>query len=451
MSLRRPSIRRALTAALTACLIGVTGCSSQGGGGRTAINYWLWDANQLPSYAKCIAKFEEQNPQITVRINQLGWNDYWTKLTASVVADSAPDVFTDHVGRYPELLKLGVLQPLDELPATSGIKDTDYEPGLAKLWTGPDGHRYGVPKDYDTVAIMYDKTKLADAGITDAQLADATWNPTDGGSFEKILARLTIDRNGRRGDQKGFDKSHIKQYALGTDAKVDYAGQTNWSPFALSTGWYYTNRPTWGTRFNYDQAQFQNSLAWYVGLSQKGYMPKYGQFGQSVTTDQQLASGQVALSLNGSWMLRTYANLKTVKLGIAPVPSGPIGHPVSLYNGLGDSISKSSKHKEEAAKLVAFLGSDTCQNIVGTDAVVFPARPSGTARAIQTYRKAGLDVTPFTDRVKTGQTALYPLVYHGSEISSLMQPTLDSVWIGTTPVSAMTGLNTKVNAILAGK
>ncbi|MDN5977354.1 ABC transporter substrate-binding protein [Acidipropionibacterium jensenii] len=450
MSLRRPSIRRALTATLAACMIGVTGCSSQAGG-TTSIDYWLWDANQLPSYAKCIAKFEDKNPDINVRINQLGWSDYWTKLTASFVADSAPDVFTNHLGRYPELVKLGVLQPLDELPELKSIKDTDYEPGLAKLWTGSDGHRYGVPKDYDTVSIMYDKTKLQAAGITDAELASATWNPTDGGSFEKILAKLTVDKNGKRGDQKGFDKTNVKQYGLGVDKNFDYTGQTNWSPFALSTGWYYTNKPTWGTEFNYDNQQFQNSLGWYVGLSKKGYMPRYGQFGQSVTTDQQLASGQVALSLNGSWMLRTYANLKTVKLGISPLPSGPVGHPVSLYNGLGDSISKFSKHKTEAAKLVAFLGSDDCQNIVGTDAVVFPARPAGTAKAIETYRQKGLDVTPFTDRVKKGQTALYPLVYHGSEISSLMQPTLDSVWIGSTPVSALTGVNTKVNAILAEK
>ena len=50
------------------------------------------------------------------------------------------------------------LAPLDELPPTRAIRDSDYQHGLAASWTGQDGHRYGAPKDWDTVAMFYNKS-----------------------------------------------------------------------------------------------------------------------------------------------------------------------------------------------------------------------------------------------------------------------------------------------------
>lgn len=436
---------RIMSLALVAAMAAASAGCSQTTSNRTQIDYWLWDANQLPSYAKCINGFEAENPDISVRITQIGWDDYWTKLTASFVAGTAPDVFTDHVGRYPQFMRRNVLQPLDEVDSVGKVKPSDFMPGLTSLWTGDDGHLYGMPKDYDTIALMYDQKKLEDAGVTTKELETATWNPDDGGSLEKILARLAIDDKGRRGDDPTFDPAHVKQHALGTDPYFDYAGQTNWSPFALSTGWRHTDKPTWGTRFQYDDPRFIKSIGWYTGLSRKGYMPKMGQFGKSVTSDQQLGSGKVAMSLTGSWMLQTYAHLKGIKLGIAPLPSGPSGHPVSLYNGLGDSISRSSKHKTEAGKLVSYLGSDACQVVMGQDAIVFPARPRGTEAAIEAFDEEGLDVTPFTDRVNRRETALYPIVDNAATVDSILQPSLDSVWMGTEKPSVFIKQNERVN------
>ena len=68
----------------------------------TEISYWLWDTNQLPAYKACAAEFQKQNPDITVKITQTAWSDYWTGISTGFVSGSAPDVFTDHLARYPE-------------------------------------------------------------------------------------------------------------------------------------------------------------------------------------------------------------------------------------------------------------------------------------------------------------------------------------------------------------
>jgi multiple sugar transport system substrate-binding protein len=123
------TVGSALALAVTAACGG--GSSSTGTGG--VIEYWLWDSGQQPGYQKCADNFAAQNPGLSVHITQVGWTDYWSKLTSGFIAGTAPDVFTDHISKFAQFVDLKVIRPLDDLPATSDIKDSDYQPGLAEL------------------------------------------------------------------------------------------------------------------------------------------------------------------------------------------------------------------------------------------------------------------------------------------------------------------------------
>ncbi|MDO5722132.1 MAG: hypothetical protein Q4P06_06280 [Actinomycetaceae bacterium] len=117
---------------------------------------------------------------------------------------------------------------------------------------------------------------------------------------------------------------------------------------------------------------------------------------------------------------------------------------MSVFNRLGDSISAQTSKPEEAAKWVVFLGSDACQNIIGEQGVVFPARPAGTQATIDAFAKRGLDVTPFTDRVKNGKTVRYPLTYNGNTIFSVLRPAFDSIWLGQMDADGFNSYNEEV-------
>jgi multiple sugar transport system substrate-binding protein len=104
-----------------------------------------------------------------------------------------------------------------------------WAPRLLSVWQR-EGKTYGLPKDWDTIALVYGVDMLKAAGITREQLDAATWNPKDGGSFEKLIAKLTVDVKGKRGDQPGFDTKNVKQYGLLIDgSSIDAFGQTTWS------------------------------------------------------------------------------------------------------------------------------------------------------------------------------------------------------------------------------
>jgi multiple sugar transport system substrate-binding protein len=452
------SLRHRIQAAAVAAALAIgalTACSGGGGGSANGpIEYWLWDSAQQPGYQKCADAFQQQNPGLKIHISQYGWDAYWSKLTAGFIADTAPDVFTDHLSKFAQYVDLKVLRPLDDLGPTSDISDGDYQEGLAELWKGQDGKRYGAPKDWDTIAIFYNNAALKAAGVDPSELQNLNWNPTDGGTFEKLVAHLTIDTKGRRGDEAGFDKAHVKTHGLASEGSGGGGwGQTQWSAFAGSAGWQATDKNPWGSRFNLDRPELQNTLSWYFGLVRKGYMPSYEEIGgaNAVGTDKQIQSGTAALGLSGSWMISTFTKLtdaagKKLDIGLAPTPIGPSGKRASMFNGLADSVTTLSKQPENAAKWVKFLSGAECQNIIGQSGVVFPARPAGTDLAIA-YNKneRKLDVTPFTQQVKDKTTFLFPVTTNAADIAALMAPRFDAVYIGSSPISSLNKLNNQLN------
>lgn len=432
----------AAAAALSVTGLALAGCSGGGEGGDSAgtITYWLWDANQLPAYQQCADDFHAANPDLTVKITQLGWDDYWSKLTNSMAAGNAPDVFTDHLAKYPDFLKTKQLVSLDD------VKMGDYADGLADLWVGQDGTRYGVPKDWDTIALFYNKAMLADAGLTDADMADLTWNPEDGGTYEKVIAHLTVDENGKRGDEAGFDKNKVAVYGLGLANSGGGNGQAEWSYLTGTTGWTHTDKNPWGTHYNYDDERFQDAIAWWAGLIEKGYMPKLETTVGANMADT-FGAGKSAINAHGSWMIGQYTGYEGIEVGIAPTPVGPSGKNASMFNGLADSIWAGTKNKDAAISWVEYLGSSACQDVVGEKAVVFPAIPSAAEKAKEAFAAKGVDIEPFLQHVTDGTTFLFPITDNAAKIEGIMKPAMDAVLSGQSPASSLTAANDQVNAL----
>ncbi|MDR6793307.1 sugar ABC transporter substrate-binding protein [Pseudarthrobacter oxydans] len=442
-SLGAVAVAAAMALSLSAC----SGSSSSSEESATGeISYWLWDANQLPAYQQCADDFQAANPDITVKITQRGWDDYWSTLTNGFVGGTAPDVFTNHLGRYGELAENKQLLAIDEAVEKDNIDLSAYNEGLADLWVGQDGKRYGLPKDWDTIGLFYNKAMLSSAGIPEDQMKDLTWNPEDGGSYEKVIAHLTVDKNGKRGDEPGFDKNNVDVYGLGLNGGGDSSGQTEWSYLTNTTGWSHTDKNPWGTKYNYDDPKFQESMEWFAGLADKGYMPKLETTVGASMADT-FAAGKSAINAHGSWMIGQYTGYKGIEVGIAPTPVGPEGERASMFNGLADSIWAGTEKKDAAIKWVEYLASADCQDVVASKAVVFPALKASSEKAAEAFQAKGVDVTAFTEHVKNKTTFLYPITDNTAKVKGIMEPAMDAVVSGKAPASSLTQANEQVNAL----
>ncbi|MEW2296189.1 sugar ABC transporter substrate-binding protein [Streptomyces sp. NPDC006743] len=431
----------------TATLVSCAG-SGTAADGRTTLDYWLWDDLQLPAYQECANAFQRANPGITVKITQTAWSQYWQNLTTELVSGQAPDVWTDQSTYYPTYAAGEQLLDLQPYVERDKVDLSVYQPGLTDIWV-KDGKRYGLPKDWDTMAVVYNTALLKKQGVDTGRLDSLTWNPDDGGTLEQTIARATVDTHGRNGLDPAFDKNHVKTYGFLTEWADGSQGQNGWGLLAASNGFSYLDKNPWGTHYRYDDPKLAETIAWFKRLVDKGYAPRLDQK-SSLANSELLIAGKGAMTVAGSFTVSTYlAPRLKGKFAYAPLPIGPQGRKTSI-NGLSDAIWAGTKHKEEAWKWVKFLASADCQDIVAEHGVVFPAITSSSRKALARHEARGEDVHVFTDAAAARNgTFLLPVTERGTEIGPLVQDAIQSAILGrSSPEAALRSANKKVNGLL---
>jgi multiple sugar transport system substrate-binding protein len=430
---------------------GPAGCGTsdeESAGGAVTLNYWLWDDNQKASYQACADAFHTANPGITVKITQNAWTQYWQNLTTQLASGEAPDVWTNQGSYYPQFVSSNQILDIQPFVDADKVDVNQYQSGLADLFT-KDGKRYGLPKDWDTMALVYNVEQIRKQGIDAAALKDLTWNPTDGGTFQQVIAKATVDAAGRNGLDPAFDKTKVKVYGYLPEWGDGSQGQNGWGELAASNGFTYLDKNPWGTRYQYDDPKLAETIEWFKSLIAKGYSPALDK-SSTLSRDSQMQAGKGAITMAGSWTINSYVgDGAKVKVAFAPLPTGPQGRK-SAINGLSDAIYAGTKHKDEAWKWVKFLGSSDCQDVVGADAVVFPAIKSATDKAVAAHQAKGHDVQPFIEQAQApGGTFFLPITDHGNEVSQIVQDAIQSSVLGQTDsATALKKANDQVNALL---
>lgn len=408
------------------------------------VKYMLWDANQLPAYKQCAADFEKKNAGITIKITQSGWNDYWTAVSTGFVSGTAPDVFTDHLAKYPEFAKNAQLLDLAPMILRDKVDTGAYTSGLYDNW-GRDGKQYGLPKDWDTIGMVVNMEMAKKAGVSLADLQAMTWNPKDGGSFEQVVRKLSVDASGNNATSAKFDKKKVAVYGYQNPGAGGMMGQTEWGHFAVSNGFKYQDKP-WDPKFYYDSPKLAETLDYLAGLPGKGVSASLENT-KSLGPDAMFVAKKVAIVPQGSWMITHFKTNAKFDHAWVPLPTGPAGTRATMFNGLADSIWAGSKVKEESWKWVKYLGSADCQGTVASYGVVFPAIKGMAEKAIEVQKGKGVDSSAFLTMAKS-KTYLPPIADSGSEIDEVMKASIEAVLMGKSDATtALKAANVKVNQL----
>jgi multiple sugar transport system substrate-binding protein len=129
------------------------------------IQYWtILSGPDGDEMSALVAKFSEENPDIGVDSLQ-GLLDFVPKMQAAAISGTAPDVALVRNHYIGAFASKGVLTPVtnDELGA-HGINSADFDPTVWGFTTYQD-EQYTVPLDIHCFAMLYNKTRLGDAGL----------------------------------------------------------------------------------------------------------------------------------------------------------------------------------------------------------------------------------------------------------------------------------------------
>ncbi|MGW7255199.1 ABC transporter substrate-binding protein [Streptomyces sp. NPDC054834] len=446
----RKTVALGATLTLAAVLSACNG-SSSGGGSSKAVNWWTWDDKQAAAYKVCATDFEKANPGVQVKITQYNVNDYFTKLTAGFVAGNAPDAFQNSVQFFQAYASQHQLLAMDDFIAKDKFDLSRFSVGVG-AWKYTDGKQYALPLDWAATGVYFNEDALKKAGYTEKDVDSLNWNPDNGGTLGKMIAHLTIDTKGRRGDEKAFDKSHVKTYGYGQIASKDFTGQFTWSPLVNTTGWRLPDKPTWPTVFNYSDPRFVKTMDWIRSLTDKGYAPKIGQFTDSVSDVDLLSSGKVAMETAGSWEAATFVKIPGLKVGIAPTPYGPDGKTRAvLSNSNGNNIWAGTKNPDLAWKWVSYMGSEACQSKASLTGTFFPSIPAAMDASAKALAKTGVNLSVFTDMMKDKVLYPAPVYGNGAALQDTLQPLFQAYFAGQKNNSVFTEMQNQSKQLLAKK
>ncbi|KIF77573.1 hypothetical protein QR77_34480 [Streptomyces sp. 150FB] len=421
----------ALVAATVAAATALTGCSSGGGettaDGKKVINYWNWDPNMVTAMGACVPGFEKANPGYTVKISRYNVPDYFTKLTADFTAGNAPDVFQASGQYYPTYIAQHQIAEIGPLMKKNGYSN-EFAKGIDPV-KGTDGKTYGLTVDWNATGIYYNKDLLAKAGVTDAQMQHLTWNPTDGGTFGKVVKALTVDEHGVHGNQPGFDPKHVATYGMQLMAPQDPNGSQTFSSFAGALGWQAGDKLPYPTQIPYADPRFSETMKYLRSLSDDGFAPKIGEFGANTSVEDQLTSGKVAMMIQGSWDVATFSGNSKVNVGVAPlVKDSQTDKSLIQAGGDLEFIWQGSKQQDAAYKWLTYMTSNSCQQAAAkANPAFFSGIPSVFDSTAKQVAAKGMDITAFSNYLQHGLTAGANYT-NGAGLQTAVVPVFQQYW-----------------------
>ena len=320
--------------ALTAC--GGSGSQSHGGDSGKPLTVAIWDNNQLPGLKEIIGDFTAETG-IEVEIQMVPWDQYWTLLEAGAQGGDLPDVFWMHSNYSQKFMSNDILLDLtDKVAQSSTVDMANYYQDIAELYQY-DGKIYGIPKDYDTIGLWYNKTMFDEAGIS---YPDETWTWD---TFAEAAEKLT--------------KADGSQYGFTSPASFNQDGYYN---LIYSMGGSVLSEDKTKSMWNSEETVAAMNW-WYDNLVTKA-MPTQQVMAEN-TPDVMLGSGKAAMVFEGSWMIAAMKGNEYIvsNCDVAVLPKAEDGTRISIYNGLGWSAAADTAHPDEAWKLIEYLGSEKAQ------------------------------------------------------------------------------------------
>ncbi|MGP4101568.1 extracellular solute-binding protein [Nonomuraea sp. KM90] len=351
-------------AAVAAFVLALSACGGGGGTPAPAASVsdpskvsgeltW-WDTtrpeSEGPTFQALIKEFQAKYPQVKVNYVNVPSDQAQNQFqTAAQAGTGAPDVIRSEVAWTSQFASLGYLQPLDGSRAVD--KPEDFLPGPLSS-TKFNGKTYAVPQVTDTLALIYNKRLLKEAGHEEPP---------------KTIAEL-------------------KQTALDVKAKTGVAG------LALNVDSYFLLPFMYGEggdlldvankKIVVNSPANVKAMETVSDLISSGAAPKPATTESYANAMTALKEGKAAMIYNGPWALSEIYQGKEFQdkanLGIAPVPAGSV-KAAAPTGGWNLAIYAGSKNIPAAYEFVRFMTTVEAQAKIAKEISLLPTRTSAYA------------------------------------------------------------------------
>lgn len=378
-------------------------CSSNGGDNSSTdtstIKYAYWDKNQEAMLKTIVEEFNEENPEITVKLELTPYDQYFIKLDAAASGDGLPDVFWMNGPNFVKYASNNMIEEIDERIANDSLDLAPYPEGLLGLYQY-DEKTYALPKDYDTIGLWYNKKLFDEANIS---YPDESWEWSD--LVEAATALTNPDED-----------------IYGIAAYIQDAQATYYNTILANDG-YIISEDKKESGFG-DPKTIEGLQKYHDLIHKDKVSPTHAQMETTDPTGM-FESGKVAMIFEASYMIPQFKENEYTKENADVTVLPKISKRSNVIHGLGNVIAENSKNKEAAWQFVKFLSSEKVAEIQAE---------SGIIPAFEGTQDAWVEATPefnlqaFLDMAEVAEP--YPVSKDTSKWATIIQENVAKAWAG---------------------
>jgi len=405
--------RSAAVAVFAAAALVLSGCSAaQSESGEHTITFMGWGSDtEIAVFNDMIAQYEDKYPNVKVDYITVPAADFQTKLQTMIASNKTPDVFYLAPENVMPFASSGIIADLTDYVDNNDLFDP------ANVWqkaidmyrydgtTPGKGAVYGLPKDIGPFALAYNKDLFDAAGVT-APDPESPW------TWDEFVAAAKKLTSGT-GDDKVYGSA----------------------PYSLESA-VWSNGADWlnadHTKVTVTDPKFTEALQWVADLSLKEGVVPTSEEESSLPSFQRFMDGKVAMMGVGPWNQGGFWADAKFNWDLMPWPVSPAtGERAVWYGGIGFGVANSSKDKEDASNLAAFLAfNEDAQRTNMEQGQAVPNLIDMAKNEYLTSDKAPANKEEFIRIIEDyGRRATQTYTYN-SEWFGLFNSNLASVWTG---------------------
>lgn len=348
---------------------------------RTVIEFASWGSkSEIDILKPILSDFEKENPEIKIDFMHIPQN-YFQKIHLLFASNTAPDVIFINNLYLPIYANANLLEELT-------VNQNDFYPQAleALSWNGK---LYAIPRDVSNLVVFYNKDLFDRKNIT---YPASEWNFDD---FLKTAQKLT--------DKNTFGVSFEEDPLF-------------YLPYLMSNGGGILPSEI-------EKKGSQYGLNFYADLRKKYHVAPLKSESASATMAQMFLQQKLGMYISGRWMVPKLRNEANFDWDVTQFPKGTNGSIVQL-DASGWAIAKSSKHKEEAQKLVNYLASSQNSEKFATNGLIVPARKEASRSKYFLDGQKPVHSKIFLDIIETSKPT--PVTVDYKEITDKLKKSMET-------------------------
>jgi len=308
-------------------------------------------------------KFEEDNPDIKVKLIPTPLDNYGVKINGMITAKKAPDIFMTGNDMLLDNAGKGLLYDWTELATQDKAFMEGFYEGVVDSWYY-DGKLVGLPGLLNTYGIFYNKKSFQEAGLPEPKIG---WTYDE---FFAAMEKLSSNQGGVQqfGYYAPLDPFHVSLYSVSAGGAPFADAIINPTKVEISD-------------------QFREGVEKYKSAIANGYMnPPTFDLTNAMSSFKQ---GKVPMTLQGQWvaddLIRTAP--KELEWGYAPMPV--VNSQTEIYDAVGWSSPATLKNPEAVWKVLKYLDSKMYEEVLPSTPVAPAAYQASSAAYYDALKAAG--------------------------------------------------------------